>query len=508
MLWRTSTTRPESRQSPDWLPYVTGSLTHAIQSTPQIPTSTNMFRKVKYTTQLVVHVKPQKKPAPPQSHPLVLTSASPPPPSAHAENLSTLLGRCQAKNSFFQNLPDPNWVLLVNGAGFAPKPPDDWAKALKPMALAGAAKEGALEGAKAVALPGANTPATEGEPTPEVCLNAGVLTPIPEVCPNAGALTPIPEVCPTAGVLTPPIPDVCLNAGVPTPIPEVCPNAGVLTPIPDVCPNAGVLTPIPEVCPNAGVLTPPIPDVCLNAGVPTPIPEVCPNAGALTPNPEVCPNAGALTPIPEVCPYAGVLTPIADACTNAVREPLVGVAGAPNNAHPDADGAVPNNANPQPLAGTPEFWYAFDVFAAKFWVKLDDADGAPRELNAGAPPIAIASSAKSGPDAVPAGAATTSPPIMARTSAPEGAAAGTPPANRRVPSGASQVSPPAALVAGVLDDAVSSVRARITSSKRESPGSFPFAAFESFAAFSASLPFFVFAVLSAPALRSARTISP
>ena len=279
---------------------------------------------------------------------------------------------------------------MVNAAEFVPKPPDDWARALKPMALAGAAKEGALEGAKAVALPGANTPATEGEPTPEVCLNAGVLTPSTEVCPNAGALTPIPEVC-----------------------------------------------------------------------------------------------------------------------TNAVREPLVGVAGAPN-AHPDADGTVPNNADPQPLAGTPEFWYAFDVFAAKFWVKLDDADGAPRELNAGAPPIAgaIASSAKSGPDAVPADAATTSPPIMARTSAPEGAAAGTPPANRpkwRVPSGASQVGPPAALVAGVLDDAVSSVRARITSSKRESPGAFPF---ESFAAFSASLPFFVFAVLSAPALRSARTISP
>jgi hypothetical protein len=69
-------------------------------------------------------------------------------------------------------------------------------------------------------------------------------------------------------------------------------------------------------------------------------------------------NAGVLTSIPEVCP-------------NAVREPLVGVSGAPN-AYPDADGAIPNNADPQPLAdvaGMPEFWYAFDVFAPKFWEK-------------------------------------------------------------------------------------------------------------------------------------------
>ena len=81
------------------------------------------------------------------------------------------------------------------------------------MALAGAAKEGAWEGAKVVAPPAANTPATEGEPTPEVCPNAGVLTPIPEVCPKAGVLTPIPEVWTNAGVLTP-IADACTHAAV------------------------------------------------------------------------------------------------------------------------------------------------------------------------------------------------------------------------------------------------------------------------------------------------------
>ena len=116
----------------------------------------------------------------------------------------------------------------------------------------------------------------------------------------------------------------------------------------------------------------------------------------------------------------------------------MGVAGAPNaypgcapNGAPSADDAIPNNADPQPLAdvaGTPEFWYAFDVFAAKFWVKLDDADGAPRELNAGAPPnagaIASRFSAKGETDAVPAGAAT-SPPIMASTPSAPGPAKAT-----------------------------------------------------------------------------------
>ena len=122
MLWRTSTTRPESRQSPDWLPYVTGSLTHAIQSTPQIPTSTNMFRKVKYTTQLVVHVKPQKKPAPPQSHPLVLTSASPPhPPFPHAANLSTLSGRCQPPKIFLSKPPRSEWGAPGECSWICPK---------------------------------------------------------------------------------------------------------------------------------------------------------------------------------------------------------------------------------------------------------------------------------------------------------------------------------------------------------------------------------------------------
>ena len=48
----------------------------------------------------------------------------------------------------------PDGVILVNAAGMAPKPLDaDDAARAKPLqlALAGAAKEGALEGAKAVA---------------------------------------------------------------------------------------------------------------------------------------------------------------------------------------------------------------------------------------------------------------------------------------------------------------------------------------------------------------------
>ena len=142
-------------------------------------------------------------------------------------------------------------------------------------------------------------------------------------------------------------------------------------------------------------------------------------------------------------------------------------------------------------------------------------------MNAGAPPagtvpktpefwdkaLAPSFDAKSEPDAFPAGVAPKpSPPKPDPSpSAPEEAAEGKPPAQGRAPSDArAEMGPPAAQAAGVLDDAGASVRARITSSNFGS-GAFSFA---SCAAFSASLPFFVTAVLSAPALRSARTISP